>query len=333
MDRSNLITVVIVNYNHGKYLPRSIDAICKQKQLPYKLIISDDQSTDNSIEIVDNYVEKYDWIVLKKNENNLGVNANVNSTIDFVETKYCIFAAADDFLDSDYIFRANKLIQNNGEVGLLCSPTYQFSESKGIEGFYGSTFISNKVKKLNTSKFKKTFLMHGVFFKGATSIYNIEIFKKYGGYSEKIGSYADTVIAYICGSYGGCIYDPKPGAFCERFSSGFASTTMRSQKKLLEIVEAINLNRSFLDDNAYKKIIIPIIERYLFIVIKNLHLSKNVLINENDYSYKFLIYFFRLYFLFSPSWRLNIFYKIIGFLKAKYFKYTYIKKNKKTLKF
>ena len=328
MYNSDLISVVVVNFNHSKYLPRSIQAIINQKTLPYQLIISDDNSSDNSKDVINYYATKHNWIIPKINKVNLGVNGNVNSSIDYINTKYCIFAAADDFLESDYIFRVHNLIKKNGDTGLVCSPTYQFSEAKGVEGFYGSTFISHKETCLNPNQFKITFLRHGSFFKGATSTFNMKIFRENGGYDIQIGSYADTFISYICGIEGGCIYDPKPGAYCQRFYSGYASSSMRSPEKIIEIIDGLKSKKQNIDELAYRKIITPIIQRYFYIFIKNLIYNK-----ENNNSNKLLITLIKFYFIFSPSWRINIFYKINGFIRNNLFKYIFIKKNKKVLKF
>ena len=53
------LSVVLPNYNHGQYLKYSIPAICEQKRVPDQLIVMDDASTDNSIEILEQYRDKY----------------------------------------------------------------------------------------------------------------------------------------------------------------------------------------------------------------------------------------------------------------------------------
>lgn len=50
-----LVSVVVPNYNHAKYLPERLDAIFNQTYTNYEVIILDDCSTDNSREIIDKY--------------------------------------------------------------------------------------------------------------------------------------------------------------------------------------------------------------------------------------------------------------------------------------
>ena len=47
-----LVSVIIPNYNHAKYLDERIQTVLDQTYQNYELIILDDKSTDNSVEII-----------------------------------------------------------------------------------------------------------------------------------------------------------------------------------------------------------------------------------------------------------------------------------------
>ena len=55
---NNLVTVYITNFNYGKYLEKSIQSVLKQSYKNLFLIIIDDNSKDNSKEILLNYKKK-----------------------------------------------------------------------------------------------------------------------------------------------------------------------------------------------------------------------------------------------------------------------------------
>lgn len=53
-------TVVMAIYNGKKYLLDQLDSLRNQTHQPEKVIISDDGSNDGSVELVLNYIKKYD---------------------------------------------------------------------------------------------------------------------------------------------------------------------------------------------------------------------------------------------------------------------------------
>ena len=50
--RMPLVTVIIPNYNHAKYLRQRIDTVLNQTYTSFEVIILDDCSTDNSKDII-----------------------------------------------------------------------------------------------------------------------------------------------------------------------------------------------------------------------------------------------------------------------------------------
>jgi glycosyltransferase involved in cell wall biosynthesis len=52
------ISVVVPNYNHASYLPHCLNAILSQSVRPNEVIIVDDGSTDNSVEVVLEFAKK-----------------------------------------------------------------------------------------------------------------------------------------------------------------------------------------------------------------------------------------------------------------------------------
>ena len=54
-----MLSVTLPNYNHAQYLEGALDAILNQRYEPMELVIIDDASTDNSVEIIEKYMARY----------------------------------------------------------------------------------------------------------------------------------------------------------------------------------------------------------------------------------------------------------------------------------
>lgn len=72
------LSVVVPNYNHAQYLPEALNAILNQSCRPMEVIVIDDCSTDNSVEVIEAFIRMDPIIRLYRNERNRGVNFSMN---------------------------------------------------------------------------------------------------------------------------------------------------------------------------------------------------------------------------------------------------------------
>jgi glycosyltransferase involved in cell wall biosynthesis len=70
------VSVVMCTYNGEKYLREQLDSIIQQTYPINELIVQDDCSTDNTVAIIEEYIQKYPFIKLFVNDHNIGFNQN-----------------------------------------------------------------------------------------------------------------------------------------------------------------------------------------------------------------------------------------------------------------
>jgi hypothetical protein len=78
IPRKVTVSVLLCNYNDGRYLPDSLGAICNQTSAPDEVILLDDGSNDNSLEIMESFAERHPFVRVLKNETNRGVAYSIN---------------------------------------------------------------------------------------------------------------------------------------------------------------------------------------------------------------------------------------------------------------
>lgn len=117
-----LVSIVITNYNYGKFVAEAIDSALKQSYPNIEIIVIDDASTDNSLEIIQKFKDKISVIEHSKN---LGIVKTRNQAIKTVSGDYLLFLDSDDTIPKDYISSLVRVAQAEG-ADVVYSGTKQF---------------------------------------------------------------------------------------------------------------------------------------------------------------------------------------------------------------
>lgn len=99
MNEPYEVDVLIGCYNHSKYLRKCFDSIlCQKTSFPFRIIIGDDCSTDNSQEIIREYQRMHpDIIIAIYNEKNMGSTHNALNLHNLSTAKYIAEVESDDY--------------------------------------------------------------------------------------------------------------------------------------------------------------------------------------------------------------------------------------------
>lgn len=154
------ISVIVPNYNYGKYLYQRIYSILNQNYKIYELLILDDCSTDNSCEIIDEIVnncEKYMNIKKIYNKKNSGraftqwENGFNNATGDYVW-----IAEADDYCTSKFL---SKIARNIKSDTIISYSNTAFIDSAGNLILKS---IVPEIDVMRTGHWRKSYINDGI---------------------------------------------------------------------------------------------------------------------------------------------------------------------------
>ena len=109
-----LLSIIVPMYNMSKYLASCLDSLVNQNidKAEYEIILIDDGSTDNTLDIAKEYASKYDNIKVITKENG-GVSSARNLGIDISEGEYIWFVDSDDFISSNCLAFIKRIIIEN----------------------------------------------------------------------------------------------------------------------------------------------------------------------------------------------------------------------------
>lgn len=123
-------SVVIPIYNSARTIRQTINSCLNQIYKPFEIIIVDDCSTDNSIEIVDEYL-KDNYVYLIVNKSNLGVSSSRNIGWDRATGDYVAFLDSDDLWNLQKLSIINYILSKDNPPYLIGhSYTHDLQEFK-----------------------------------------------------------------------------------------------------------------------------------------------------------------------------------------------------------
>lgn len=110
-----MLSIIVPIYNTDKYLKQCLDSIVGQSYKDFELILVDDGSKDNSIDICKQYCQRYKNIYLIEGKHE-GVFKARKKGIRVAKGEYITFVDSDDFIDSDAYEKAISAMNNDVDV-------------------------------------------------------------------------------------------------------------------------------------------------------------------------------------------------------------------------
>lgn len=120
MIRHPEVSIIITNYNYGKFISRCLRSCLDQKNVNHEIIVVDDNSSDNSDEVIKPFLadKRVKYIKL---ERNAGVAAASNAGFKAARGMFAVRVDADDFINTDMCyFMRTYLIANNDAFCVSC---------------------------------------------------------------------------------------------------------------------------------------------------------------------------------------------------------------------
>ena len=174
-----IISIVIANYNHGRFLEEAIQSVLSQSCNDYELIIVDGGSTDNSVEIIKKYEAKIAWWVSEKDK---GQSDAFNKGFAYARGKFGCWLNADDILMPNAISVVVDYIKKNPKAEWVCG------SSVFVDAHLNIKWCSRCVRTFNV--FQKKIPWYSI--NGPSSFFLLENLNKVGGFDLDLHYTMDT---------------------------------------------------------------------------------------------------------------------------------------------
>jgi len=142
-----LISVILPSYNHEKFISEAINSILNQTFTDFELIIIDNNSTDNSQEIIRSHQAKDNRIKTLFHKKNEGLSKSLNDGIELSEGKYIAIICTDDLWDRTKLDKQFKIIENDENLIVFTEGEIIDSEGNSTNKLFTRFYGASKKKK------------------------------------------------------------------------------------------------------------------------------------------------------------------------------------------
>jgi glycosyltransferase involved in cell wall biosynthesis len=189
MHNNPLVTVICLCYNHADYVVEALESVLNQTHTNVELIIGDDCSTDNSVEVIENWLKNHPEIPFIANKENLGNTKTFNKCLKIAKGAYIIDLAADDVLKPDCITNQLKGFANSTyeNVGLIYGNAELITEKGNfIRDYFPTDSERKRIKSQPTGDIYIGLLNGTNNLCSISSLVKREVFDVLDGYDENL---------------------------------------------------------------------------------------------------------------------------------------------------
>jgi glycosyltransferase involved in cell wall biosynthesis len=180
-----LVSVIIPSYNHRSYIEMAVSSVLSQTYENVELIVIDDGSKDNSVDLLKKVKDKRLTLIEQKNQ---GAHNAINKGLSIAKGEFFAILNSDDVYHPDRIRQIIEIMNNDPKLGLVCS-WIDCIDSNGShkgtkEGWHNMEPWPVKNKELTyqiDNDFVKNLLISNFISTTSNMVFRREVFEKIGG--------------------------------------------------------------------------------------------------------------------------------------------------------
>lgn len=180
---SPLVTVLCLCYNHARFVAEAIDSVFAQTYQPIQLIVVDDGSADNSVQIIEQSLRDHHGVLFLKHAHNHGYCASLNEALRHAKGEFIIDLAGDDVLLPQRVESGVAELNRSGErYGVSFSDAMLINESGEYLGLHSINFPHATIP---TGEVYAA-LINRYFICPPTMMFRRSVVERIGGYDESL---------------------------------------------------------------------------------------------------------------------------------------------------
>ena len=116
-----LVSIAIGSYNRANLISKTIESLLRQSETDFELIVSDDASTDGTVELCERYAATDSRIRVHRNPVNLGLARNCSQVLRMTRGEFVVLAGDDDVYEPEFLRRLIDVLRQYPQASLAAS--------------------------------------------------------------------------------------------------------------------------------------------------------------------------------------------------------------------
>ena len=225
------VAIVVPNYNHGAYLPESLSSIAAQTRAPDQVLIIDDASTDNSLEIIGQFMSRHsNWQLIKHTER-LGVFAGQNEALNFLKTDWISFLGADDLLHPTYIEKGMRGTAGPAKPALICG-CIKIIGDVGRSNVRPILLPALEARYIAPDEVRHLLEIGDNYFAGVVMLYRRQAVLDSGGFDKALESLSDGVLMRQLAVRNGFYFIPEILGYWRLIGTNYSTTRVTNPAQI-----------------------------------------------------------------------------------------------------
>lgn len=207
-------SAVVPNYNDGKTISESLESLAAQLLPFYEIIIVDDGSTDNSVDVINAFIAKNPNARLIRQPQNQGVVAAINTAIDASTGDFIFLCSANDAYYPMMTQRCEEMHQRYPQAGIISGNAAAFDQIKGrftydmklplpqVTAYYTPEALAEHNRKA------------AIHFNGGANALRLDLVRKYGALIPVLLWHSDWFLNMMIAFDTGVAYLPENFSMC-----------------------------------------------------------------------------------------------------------------------
>ncbi len=232
------LSVILPNYNHGDVIARALLALLNQSPAAHEIIVVDDGSADNSVEVIEALQRLHPSIRLIRNQANLGIVASVKTALEVATGEYLLFAASDDFVLPGLFGHALAALQAYPEAAFFCASVALLDTHDRVIGLRPVTVPRHSCGYLSPADVRRVIRGTDFWVLGTATVYRHRPVAAIGYFDARLGSLGDVLANRLLAFNHGFYFDPAVLAAYNKDPMSFSARNALSVNESLRQLDA-----------------------------------------------------------------------------------------------
>jgi glycosyltransferase involved in cell wall biosynthesis len=174
-----MISILLLNYNYGAFLPEALESIRAQTFQDYELIVGDDGSTDESLRILERYPDLVDHVVTG---GNVGLGRNIVRSLRMCTREFLAITSADDRWLPNHLEVGIRALREHPEAAL----SYSALRSIDSDGAVVPVTPTRRAAEYPSGKIEPELLLPGQFIPTQATLFRRRVVEELGGFDPEL---------------------------------------------------------------------------------------------------------------------------------------------------